>query len=60
MELLGSFYSHLDLENHGIIRRFYWNLYLDSTSGIQVGTKRSSFFKKFNIYVCCGLSKFSV
>ena len=36
MELLGGFHSCLDLENHGFIRCFHWNLHLDSTSGVQV------------------------
>lgn len=34
VELLDSFYTHLDLENHGFIRRFYWNLCLDKTPGV--------------------------
>ena len=36
MELLGGFHSCLDLENHGFIRCFHWNLHLDSTSRVQV------------------------
>lgn len=36
MELLGSFYTYLDLENHGLKWRFYRDLYLDQASGIQV------------------------
>ncbi|KAK2552642.1 Transmembrane protein 185B [Acropora cervicornis] len=36
VELLDSFYTNLDLENHGFIRRFYWNLCLDKTPGVSV------------------------
>lgn len=36
MELLGGFYAHLDLENHGTEWRIYWNLHLDSSSRVQV------------------------
>ena len=36
MELLGSLYTHMDLENHGFNRSFYWNLHLDPTPRVQV------------------------